>query len=290
MIPTPSARTGPIPETAPHTAAPVRLTKHHGLGNDFLVVLAAENPGIEADPARSVAWCHRHLGIGADGVLWGLPPVEPGHDVAMVLHNSDGSEAEISGNGLRCLAQAVLRSRGARDGIVRVETVAGVRHLEVTRTDDPDTDLVRVEMGRVIPGPPVGARIDGRHVSLSVGNPHLVVAVEDLASCDVVGEGRRLETTVPGGINVHFLQERGGVISVAHWERGAGATLACGSGAVACAVAAFDWGLCGPSVQIEMPGGAATVELAPWSHGTGPEDGPTAVLIGPATYVAQVWT
>ena len=100
---------------------PLRLSKHHGLGNDFVVALEARNPGLVAGAGLAVALCDRHRGIGADGMFFGLAPGVDDVDLRMVLFNADGSEAEISGNGIRCLAQAELRRRGEREGTVVVD-------------------------------------------------------------------------------------------------------------------------------------------------------------------------
>ncbi len=262
---------------------PLHLTKHHGLGNDFLVALAMANPSLDPDALRARGLCDRHRGIGADGLLWGLPPDDPEHDLRMVLHNADGSEAEISGNGIRCLAQAFLRDRGERSGVVLVETAAGLRRLEAGPTDDDDTDLLEVNMGPVSAGPDA-PEVAGalRQISLSVGNPHLIVEVDQLDGVDPGDRGPEIEATVPGGINVHFLVPGGpDVIRLLHWERGAGVTEACGSGAVAAAVAAMRWGLVGETVAVRMPGGDAVVTIG--------DDGASTSLRGPATFVAEIW-
>ncbi|HKY14835.1 MAG TPA: diaminopimelate epimerase [Microthrixaceae bacterium] len=264
----------------------MRLTKHHGLGNDFLVALSADQPApLDPDPALAVRWCDRRRGIGADGLIWGLPARNPSSaELRMILHNSDGSEAEISGNGIRCLAQAVLRLDGRADGALRVETGAGLRDLEVSATAEPHTVQVRVDMGAVTPGPAVPPQVvewGALHVvSLDIGNPHLVLHVDGLDRLDPARDGAAIAASVPGGINVHFLVAEGpDRLRLAHWERGAGVTEACGSGASVAAVAAHDWGLTGDRVTVVMPGGEAHVEVGEHVH-----------LTGPATYVADVVT
>lgn len=262
---------------------PLHLTKHHGLGNDFLVALAAGNPSLDPSADRARELCDRHRGLGADGFLWGLTPDGPENDLRLVLHNADGSEAEISGNGIRCLGQAFLRDRGERTGVVLIETSVGLRRLSCTATDDDDTDVLEVSMGGVGTGPEVspvsGAR---RQLSLSVGNPHLVLEVDDLAAIDPADRGPAIEEGVPGGINVHFLVPDGSdAVRLLHWERGAGVTQACGSGAVAAAVAAIRWGLATNPVTVRMPGGEAVISTV--------DDGASTLLSGPATYVAEVW-
>jgi len=263
----------------------LHLTKHHGLGNDFLVALESTNPGLRADPARSRALCDRHTGVGADGVLHGMAG-SAGADVEMVLHNSDGSAAEISGNGIRCLAQAWLRASGMTDGaglvgeVVVIDTPAGRRTLEVRSVTGPDEMVLSVDMGQVRPGPelPAGWAIPGLRVATrSVGNPHLV-ALSSGAEVDLRQVGADWENLVPGGINVHVMKVTGNDrIELSHWERGAGLTLACGSGATVAAAVAHDWGLVGTDVRVDLPGGSGQVHL-----------GATAVLIGPTVSVAEV--
>ncbi len=259
----------------------MRLTKHHGLGNDFLVVLASRNPGLSVDPAVAVALCDRHRGIGADGLLWGLPAERSGADLRMVLHNADGSEAEISGNGIRCLVQADARARQIDRGETVVDTPAGRRVLAFEATEDPLTSWVRVDMGAVSSGPEVPdvvAGAIGRHATFSIGNPHIVIEVPSVDEVDIARVGPEVERVFPGGINVHALEAVGpDAIRLVHWERGVGVTQACGSGASVAAVAARDWGLAGDIVTVEVPGGVAEVRI-----------GETIELRGPATYIGEV--
>ena len=132
----------------------MRLTKHHGLGNDFLVLLDPDGRWtLDADLARTL--CDRHLGVGADGLVW------LGPDERFGLRNADGSEAETSGNGLRCLGQAVARQRGVEDLDLTVQTAAGPRAIVVRAGDEPHTAVVTVGMGRATeleePAPTDGA-------------------------------------------------------------------------------------------------------------------------------------
>lgn len=269
------------------------LTKHHGLGNDFLVLLGTRSDlaGVGADQARR--WCHRHTGVGADGLLLGALDVE-GADVAMTLHNADGGRAEMSGNGIRCLAQAVADHRGASEVDLRVATDAGPRSVAVRRGDDPASVVASVDMGPASSGPvlvepsrpaagddPAALAADpARMTTVDVGNPHLVLLVDDPGAVDIHRAGPRWEAGYPDGINVHAVAATPGepdAMTMAIWERGAGATQACGTGATAVAHAAHGWGMVGPRVAVHMPGGDVVVEV-----------GERLTLHGPAVRIASI--
>jgi len=260
----------------------LRLTKHHGLGNDFLIALERHNPGFVPTPALARALCGRHRGVGADGLVVGGLPTTEGADLTMTLLNADGSVAEISGNGIRCLGQAALRAQGRREGTIVIDAASGRRTLVATAGPDVATDLLSVEMGAIGPGPalaPLATARDALHRGTGdVGNPHLVLHLDSLDGVDAATEGPLLEAEVPGGVNVHFLAVTGpDSIELIHWERGAGITEACGSGATVSATLAHRWGLVGDRVRVQMPGGAATVEV-----------GPLATLIGEAVHIADI--
>ena len=261
----------------------LHLTKHHGLGNDFLVALAADNPDLVPDPALARSLCDRRTGIGADGLLLGLVPSEPDHDACMVLLNSDGSEAEISGNGIRCLAQALLRSEGQGEGTLRIETAGGVRRCgRCVATWTPScgcrSTWVPPDPGR--PSAPGRWRSTRLHRStVDIGNPHLVLLVQEPDLVDLARLGPLLEADHADGINVHLIAvERRDRLRLRVWERGAGITMACGSGAVAAVVAAHEWGMVDDRVTVAMPGGEAVVERTEHSM----------LLTGPAVFVAEV--
>jgi diaminopimelate epimerase len=258
------------------------LTKHHGLGNDFLV--AFDDQPLPPDLAGwAVHLCRRREGIGADGLLLAISAPDAGADVGMVLFNADGSRAEMSGNGIRCLVQAWIRRHRRPDGTVKVATDAGLRAVDVEAGPDPLTILAAVSMGtpQAISPPDGWATLGvdpGRPVAhLSLGNPHAVVAVDDADAVDL----RELGAAVPD-VNLEVVApgpERDAVTMRVH-ERGAGITLACGTGAAAAAHAAARWGLATSverEITVHMPGGDAKVRL-----------GPELVLIGPATYIATV--
>ncbi len=266
----------------------VDLTRHHGLGNDFLITFAEDVPDDGADLARRL--CDRVDGIGADGLVFGTPvgtaaSRADAESWAFTLFNSDGSSAEVSGNGLGCFGQALLRRQavGSKGLEVVVETPAGDRRITM---DGSSTDLevkVEVEMGAATPGPSIeGIQIDlgGVHVravhSIDFGNPHLVLLVDDPDEVDLAVAGPATESFfAPTGCNVHLVSvvDRS-TVRMRTWERGAGLTMACGSGACAAAHVLHACDLVGGVVEVRMPGGAATVTV-----------GDTVRLAGTATFV-----
>jgi len=273
-----------------------RLTKHHGLGNDFLVLLgpAAELAGV--GPDHALRWCDRRRGIGADGLLLGTLDGRDGHDLEMVLYNSDGSRPEMSGNGIRCLAQAEADRRGTASVELKVTTDDGLRTVAVSPGPDSATVVAAVDMGPALDGPrpdrqrgpTEGAGLTAaqlaaeplRQRTLDLGNPHLVLLVEDPGAVVVTAAGPAWEASFSAGMNVHAVAPTPGqadAVTMAIWERGAGATQACGTGATAAARAAHDWGLVGPTVTVHMPGGDVQVEV-----------GERMTLRGPAVRIATV--
>jgi diaminopimelate epimerase len=263
----------------------MRLLKLHGLGNDFLVLVdrPADSP-LRAEQARR--WCDRHTGVGADGLIR-VTPAGPGEDgipgFVMELLNGDGSRAETSGNGLRCLALA-LRLEGLLPADeVRISTDAGARWAKIGPLGPDGSASVTVEMGEA--SLVQETEVSGRRAELvDVGNPHLVVLVDDLDRVEVEVEGPAEEHRHEGGLNVNFVAVADrGRIRLRTWERGAGATLACGSGSVAAAAALRGWGLVGDQVAVDNPGGEVTVVL------TGADRfRPEALLTGPAQLIARV--
>ena len=269
-----------------------RLTKHHGLGNDFLVLLGtgAELAGI--GPDHAVRWCPRHTGIGADGLLLGVVD-DPDVDLVMTLFNADGSRAEMSGNGIRCLAQAEVDRRGETGADLRIATDGGLRTVAVRPGPDAASVVAAVDMGPALAGPepdrlPTGPVDDPvtlaaepvRSTSVDMGNPHLVLLVDDPAKVDIRRAGPYWEAGYDAGINVHAIAPTPGAaddLTMAIWERGAGATLACGTGATAAAHAAHVWGLVGTRVRVRMAGGDVEVEV-----------GERMTLHGPSVRIATV--
>ena len=260
----------------------MQLTKHHGLGNDFLVLVDLElGTPLDSDLARAL--CDRRRGVGADGLIR-VGPAAGQADVTMVLRNADGTRAEMSGNGIRCLGQAVARSRGLDTLDLVVATDAGLRGLEVRPGPHPDTAWVGVDMGPARPGPavsPLAGVIDATKVAtVDMGNPHLVLLVDDPADTDLAVLGPASQAGYPEGINVEVVAATPGQpdsLDLRVWERGVGLTQACGTGACAAASAAHDWGVVGERVRVRMPGGQVEVAL-----------GASITLSGPATFVALV--
>ena len=263
----------------------IALTKHHGLGNDFLVCDTAQVSGDVAWARWATQWCDRRRGVGADGLL--LLTVLEDTELSMVLYNADGSRAEMSGNGIRCLAQAAFHAQGRCDAVdYTVHTDAGVRVVAVTPVDETTVEA-SVSMGAVsgLEEPDGWAEIGADPmrpvVHLSTGNPHTVVGVEDVRVVDLLTLGRKIPQ-----INLEIIEagpEPSAVTMRVH-ERGAGITEACGTGACASAWAANHWGLAHPvngEIVVHMDGGDARVRL------NEPEAG-QVTLIGPAVLIAHL--
>ena len=263
------------------------LTKHHGLGNDFLVFDRTQGVPTKPWAELAVTWCDRRTGIGADGLLL-LDRVDD-HTLGMELYNADGSRAEMSGNGIRCLAQAAYIADGCSGAHeYSVFTDAGVRVLEVLCAEpgDPHTLHVEVHMGAVenLSEPDNWALLEChpdrpvRHVSL--GNPHSVVGVDDVAVVDLAELGQKVPQ-----VNLEIIEPgpEPHAITMRVHERGAGITMACGTGACAAAEAAVAWGLVPastPEVIVHMDGGDAKVRVDSSTR--------AVTLIGPAVLIASI--
>jgi diaminopimelate epimerase len=251
----------------------MRLTKHHGLGNDFLVLVDRDGTQpIDEDIATAV--CDRHRGVGADGLI--RVTLATGEDgsarFAMELRNEDGSRAEMSGNGISCLGQAVVRAGLAPDGVVEVDTDAGPRTVTVVESDAPHRHRMRVAMGTPTLGDASPEWVDGQileAVHVDMGNPHVVCHVADADDVpDLVQLGERINGATPGGANVELIfPGEQGEVTMLVYERGVGPTQACGTGAVAAAAAAHAWELAPSTVTVHQPGGPATVELGAGADG-----------------------
>jgi diaminopimelate epimerase len=269
----------------------LEFTKMHGAGNDFVVLdgLRGELPAVERIAARLA---DRHLGVGCDQVLVLRPSSVA--DFRMDIYDADGSQVEMCGNGIRCVFK-FLRDRGyTRAEEIGVETLGGV-----VRPRWVGSDRVTVDMGRPVLAPAkiptrLGAGGDGpvldalleldgsrwRVSSVSMGNPHAVLFVDDVDAAPVATLGPRIEhhPAFPNRVNVEFVQlvDRGRVRQRT-WERGTGETLACGSGACAAVVASILRGVTDREVCVELRGGELRIA---W-----PADGASVIMTGPAAEV-----
>ena len=269
----------------------LRFTKMHGLGNDFMVLdLISQHAHIQ--PKHAKAWGDRHTGVGFDQLLLVEAPTNPDVDFRYRIFNSDGSEVEQCGNGARCFARFVVDKRLTVKKQIRVETKSGIIELNLR----PDGQ-VTVDMGapRLVPEQipfqadaealSYAVEVDGQSVQLaavSMGNPHAVLRVDNVDSAPVHSLGPKLEhhPRFPKRVNVGFLQ----VINrqqarLRVWERGAGETQACGTGACAAAVSAIRQGWMDSPLQLELPGGSLSIEWA------GP--GQPVMMTGPAVRVYE---
>jgi diaminopimelate epimerase len=256
----------------------IAFTKYHGLGNDFILIdnRAATTPVLT--PEQAVKWCDRHFGIGADGVIFALPGQE-GTDYTMRIFNSDGSEPEMCGNGIRCLGRFLADLETAETGSARPEyrihTLAGV----ITPQIKGDRVVVDMGMPRLLAGeiPTTLAAADQQVVDVpldvagqtwsvtcvSMGNPHCITFAPDVAAIalDVIGPQFEHHTVFPQRTNTEFIQVvRPDYLKMRVWERGAGITLACGTGACAALVAGVLNGKCDRRATVELPGGCLEIE------------------------------
>jgi diaminopimelate epimerase len=271
------------------SASRLRLSKLHGAGNDFLVAVARDDRGPAADVTARL--CDRHRGIGADGLVT-LLPGRDGADCTMELRNADGGLAEMSGNGIACLSWVAVRE-GLGDGKrLVVDTGGGRREVELD-VDQAAGELVgaTVDMGPVTFEPaeiPLDAAsafdlsvtfhgVTYHGDAAGMGNPHLVLLVDDPETTRVTQHGPHLETDerFPHRTNVEFIAVTGiDELGMRVWERGVGETLSCGTGVCASAAVAHRRGLVGERVTVRVPGGIHEVDL-----------GETIRLHGPVTHV-----
>lgn len=252
------------------------FVKMHGLGNDFVFI--EDKTGQDKDyTALARAMCNRHTGIGADGLIVIVDSRVA--DVRMRIINSDGSEAEMCGNGIRCFAKYVYDSGIIENKRFTVETPAGIMEPEITVGADNKAKLITINMGRPsfnrseIPMEGADGRVlnedlcvDGENwkiTSLLMGVPHTVTYVDDVDTVDIEKIGPLFEKheAFPKHTNINFAQQMDDrTVKVRTWERGAGATLACGTGSCSVAVASFLNGRTGREVDIQLPLGTLHIE------------------------------
>ena len=286
----------------------MRFTKMHGIGNDYVYVDGAREK--LADPAGVARFVSdRHFGIGSDGLIL-INPSDVA-DFEMEMYNADGSRGKMCGNGIRCVGKYVSDHHMTQKDEITVETLAGIKHLKLFK-ENGKVNLVRVDMGAPILQPeqiPVDVNAFGgihtthlepygdiileteiplkesfsmKGTCVSMGNPHCVVQVSDVAGYDVSGIGPLFEHNplFPEGVNTEFIHvtDRRN-ISMRVWERGSGETWACGTGACAVAVSCILNGLTQSSVTVHLRGGDLQIE---WEEEKG-----TVFMTGPAVTVFE---
>ncbi len=259
----------------------IKFTKMQGAGNDYIYVNTLKYP--IADPERvAIEWSRPHTGIGSDGLV--LIGASEKADFSMRIFNADGSEAKMCGNASRCIGK-YLYEYGMTDKTrgITLETLSGIKTLNLHTNGKDRVTSVTVDMGKPADIHPVCLGKDysfAEGIAVSIGNPHLVIFVEDLKQVDLPEVGPILEhhPLFPDRVNVEFAQvKKDAYIRMRVWERGSGITQACGTGACATSVAASFCGKCGRENDIEMDGG--TLHIA-WDKTDG-----TLQMTGPAVKV-----
>ncbi len=269
----------------------MKFTKMQGIGNDYVYVNCFEE-NIKNPSELSIAISDRHFGVGSDGLIMIMPSQVA--DARMRIFNADGSEAEMCGNGIRCVAKYLYECGLKKSDRMTIETTAGLKTIELTTVNGGVTQ-VKVEMGA--PGllrndiPMLGEnkqvineplQVNDKELYItcvSMGNPHSVTFVDDVDSIDLGVTAKTIENheLFPERINAHFVQQiSADKVKMRTWERGSGETLACGTGAVATGVACVLNNLTERTINIQLPGGALTVE---WT------DEDKTYMTGPAEFV-----
>ena len=277
----------------------VKFSKYSGLGNDF-IILDANQGNIpdsilsgHAIPIKQI--CHRRFGIGADGVILSLPS-RNNADARMRIFNSDGSEAEMCGNGIRCLVRFLHdTNKVSLNQSLVIETLAGPIGAQINNNSSISVDMgkptfipseIPTLLEQNLLGIPEGKiSILGEEIvirAVGMGNPHMIVYVKDIRKVPLNTWGSQLEShvTFPAKTNVHFVQTISrSKLAMLVWERGSGETLACGTGACACAVMTRTLGLCESNIQIKLPGGNLNIN---W-----PDNKSNVTMLGPAQLICS---
>ena len=238
----------------------IKFTKMHGAGNDYIYVDTTRYP-IAAPEKKAIEWSKFHTGIGSDGLI--LIGSSDKADFSMRIFNADGSEAMMCGNGSRCVGKYVYEYGLTAKKEITLDTRSGIKVLKL-HVEGGKVTAVTVDMGSPLETEAVdfGDQFPFQSTRVSMGNPHLVIFVNDIEAIDLTVIGPKLENhpLFPGRINVEFAQILGeGKIRMRVWERGSGITQACGTGACATAVAAFLTGRAGRESIIIMDGGSLTI-------------------------------
>lgn len=267
----------------------IHFTKMDGASNDYIYVDTTRYP-ISDPQTASVKWSNRHTGIGSDGlVLIGKPSILSGADFSMRIFNADGSEAKMCGNASRCIGKYLYERHLTDSSEIKLETLSGVKTLSLTLSPDRLT-VTGVTVDMLQPAFHQASQYDeqvgldalreyGHPLFVSMGNPHCVVFVDDIAAIDVARVGAMGEhlPAFPERCNIEFAQLTGtDELRTRVWERGSGITMACGTGACATAVAAAHVGLTSRESDVVMDGGRLHVRWAEDDH---------VMLSGPAEFV-----
>lgn len=267
----------------------IHFTKMDGAGNDYIYVDTTRYP-ISDPQTASVKWSNRHTGIGSDGlVLIGKPSILSGADFSMRIFNADGSEAKMCGNASRCIGKYLYERHLTDSSEIKLETLSGVKTLTLALSPDRLT-VTGVTVDMLQPAFHQPSQYDeqvdldalreyGHPLFVSMGNPHCVVFVDDVAAIDVARVGAMGEhlPAFPERCNIEFAQLTGtDELRTRVWERGSGITMACGTGACATAVAAAHVGLTSRESDVVMDGGRLHVRWAEDDH---------VMLSGPAEFV-----
>lgn len=298
----------------------MKFTKMHGLGNDYVYVNAFDESLPDDLPALATAISDRHRGVGSDGLILILPPDNPDDaHLKMRMFNADGSEAEMCGNGIRCLAKYAVDHKLTDQNPIRVETGAGTLSIQHESNGDGKLTLATVNMGAPILTPseiPVDlgpdhadltqivnhpidnlfsfpgdaawflhAGLDFNMTAVSMGNPHVIIYCQNVNEVPLEQVGPYLEThkVFPARINVHFVQIHSpDEVTMRTWERGSGITQACGTGACAVCVAGVITEKSNPKITAHLLGGDLTLEYnQPQNH---------ILMTGPATEIfSGIW-
>jgi diaminopimelate epimerase len=269
----------------------LKFTKMQGIGNDYVYVNCFEE-NIEKPSELAIEISDRHFGVGSDGLILILPSQVA--DAKMRIFNADGSEAQMCGNGIRCVAKYMYTSGLKKSDRMTIETSAGLKTIELT-VENNNISLVKVEMGKPVllrhDIPMIGenTKVINEPIQLnnsivnvtcvSMGNPHCIIFVDNVDSVDLNVTGKAIENhkLFPERINAHFVQiVSTNEIKMRTWERGSGETLACGTGAVASGVACVLNNLTERALHAQLPGGILKIE---W------KDDNKTYMTGPAEFV-----
>ena len=253
----------------------MKFTKMQGIGNDYVYVNCFEED-IKNPSELSIAISDRHFGIGSDGLIMIMP--SPAADARMRIFNADGSEAQMCGNGIRCVAKYLYEYGIKKSDQMTIETAAGLKTIELTVVNE-DVTQIKVEMGtpellrneipmlgenKQVINEPLQVNDSVLYVTcVSMGNPHCITFVDDVDSIvlDVTGKAIENHELFPERINAHFVQQiSANKVKMRTWERGSGETLACGTGAVATGVACVLNNLTERIISTQLPGGELMVE------------------------------